>query len=127
MRYSSAVLGYFMNRTRRADLSADLTAETFAAALASAHRHRAEGATAVAWLIEIARNKLIDSIRRGWVEDVARRRLGMRPLELDHGLEEVETRIDFEAHERWLEKMLASLPRAHRHAILAPFPHARPH
>lgn len=118
-RYSTAVLGYFMNRTRRADLAADLTAETFAAALASAHRYRADGATAVAWLIEIARNKLIDSIRRGRVEDTARRRLGMRPVELDDGLEAVEARLDFGAHERWLEEMLASLPAAQRQAILA--------
>jgi RNA polymerase sigma-70 factor (ECF subfamily) len=118
-RYSHAVLGYFMNRTRRADLAADLTAETFAAALESAHRYRAEGATAVAWLIEIARNKLIDSIRRGRVEDAARRRLGMRPLELDDALDALETRLDFAAHERWLEEMLISLPPAHREAILA--------
>jgi RNA polymerase sigma factor (sigma-70 family) len=79
----------------------------------------AQGTTAVGWLIEIARNKLIDSIRPGRVEDAARRRLGMRPLELDHGLDEVEARMDFQAHERWLEEMLASLPPAQRQAILA--------
>jgi DNA-directed RNA polymerase specialized sigma24 family protein len=35
-RFEAAVLGFFFRATRRADLAADLTAEVFAAALASA-------------------------------------------------------------------------------------------
>src|SRR3954462_8787564 len=117
-RYRDAVLGYFMNRTRRPDLAADLTAETFAAALANAHRYRGSG-SAAGWLFEIARNKLVDSVRRGRVEDVARRKLQMQPIELDGSLDEIEARLDFQAHEDWLEQMLASLPDDQRSAILA--------
>jgi hypothetical protein len=71
-RYRDAVVGYFMNRTRRPDLAADLTAETFAAALAAADGYRGSGGAA-GWLFQIARSKLVDSVRRGRVEDGARR------------------------------------------------------
>jgi DNA-directed RNA polymerase specialized sigma24 family protein len=37
-RHAQSLLGYFFRRTRHAELAADLTAETFAAALDGAHR-----------------------------------------------------------------------------------------
>ena len=67
---------YFARRTRDAELAADLTAETFAAALDGAHRHRPDKGPAVAWLYGIARRKLAHAARKGAVEDRARRRLG---------------------------------------------------
>lgn len=119
LRYREAILGYFINRTRRVDLAGDLTAETFAAALAGARAYRGRG-SAAGWLFEIARHKLIDSVRRGRVDDRARQRMGMRPIELEDGdLEAVESRIDLEAHEQWLGKLLQELPSAQREAILA--------
>lgn len=81
-RHLEAVVRYFMARTHDPELSADLTAEVFAAALAAAGRYRADRAPALVWLYAIARNKLRDSVRRGQVEDRARRRLGMAPAEM---------------------------------------------
>lgn len=71
------VLGYMMRRTGDAEVAADLTAETFAAAIVSRRRFRAGGAPAGAWLFAIAHRKLIDYQRRGYADERARRRLGM--------------------------------------------------
>jgi RNA polymerase sigma-70 factor (ECF subfamily) len=84
-RYAEPVFAFLINRTRRADLAADLTAETFAAALAGARRFWRDAPTAAPWLFRIARNELLDSVRRKRVEDSARRKLGMQPIELDDG------------------------------------------
>jgi len=75
-----AVLAFFLRRTADRELAADLTAETFAAALASLGRYRPDRYGALAWLFTIAHRKLVDSIRRGQVEDRARRRLRLDPL-----------------------------------------------
>ena len=71
-RYERAIAGYFMRRTRDAELTADLTAEVFAAAFAAADRYRPDAKTAAPWLFTIAQNTLASSVRRGRVEDVAR-------------------------------------------------------
>src|SRR4051794_4388416 len=101
-RYSEPVFAFLLTRTRRADLAADLTAETFASVLSAADRFREDTATAAPWLFQIARNKLLDSLRRRRVEDSARRALAMSPIELDdQALAELEERIDLQAHEHW--------------------------
>src|SRR3954453_18827075 len=80
-RYAELILAYFLNRTARRDIAADLTAETFAAALAGAARVRGGRENAAGWLFgTAARNKLIDSFRRGQVEDRSRRELGLEPV-----------------------------------------------
>jgi RNA polymerase sigma-70 factor (ECF subfamily) len=76
------VLGFFVSRTRDPELAADLTAETFAAALAARGRYRPEKGSADSWLFSIAFHKLADAQRRGYAEDRARRRLGMERLVL---------------------------------------------
>lgn len=81
-RHVDTLLGFFARRTRDAELAADLTAETFAAALASRRRYRPEAGAAIAWLFGIASNKLADAQRRGFAERGARRRLGMERIEL---------------------------------------------
>jgi DNA-directed RNA polymerase specialized sigma24 family protein len=48
------VLGYMMRRTRDPEAAADLTAETFAAAIVARRRYRPERAPAGAWLFAIA-------------------------------------------------------------------------
>ncbi|HET6865314.1 MAG TPA: RNA polymerase sigma factor [Solirubrobacteraceae bacterium] len=83
LRYERAMLAFFLRGTHDAELAADLTAEVFAAVLLACRRYRPGAAPASAWLFAIAQNKLADSRRRGRVEDAARRRLGMAPLELD--------------------------------------------
>jgi RNA polymerase sigma factor (sigma-70 family) len=105
-RHERLVLGYFMRRTRDPELAADLAAETFAAALLGARRYRGGGAPASAWLVGIARNVLAGSVRRARVEDRARRRLGMEPLELDDDLLERIARVDGDAR---VEALLARL------------------
>jgi RNA polymerase sigma factor (sigma-70 family) len=119
-RYADSVLAYLITRTQRPDLAADLTAETFAAALAAARRFRPEATSAAPWLFQIARNKLLDSVRRGRVEDAMRRKLGMQALEIDDaGLVQLEARLDLEAEEAWLAEALRELPAEQRAAILA--------
>lgn len=75
-RHLSPVLGYFMARTRDPALSADLTAETFAAALATGHRLR-PGCAITNWLYLLARTVLTESLRGAQVESRRRRALGM--------------------------------------------------
>jgi RNA polymerase sigma-70 factor (ECF subfamily) len=119
-RYAEPVFAFLINRTRRADLAADLTAETFAAALAGARRFWRDAPTAAPWLFRIARNELLDSVRRKRVEDSARRKLGMQPIELDDGaLAELEERLDLQAEEARVAEALAVLPDDQRAAILA--------
>lgn len=88
-----AVLAFFLRRTGDRELAADLTAETFAAALAALARYQPDRCSALAWLFTIAHRKMVDSIRRGQVEDRARRRLGLEPLLFsDEDIERVEQR-----------------------------------
>jgi RNA polymerase sigma factor (sigma-70 family) len=81
-RHVDTLLGFFARRTRDAELAADLTAETFAAALSSRRRYRPESGAAVAWLFGIAMKKLADAQRRGYAERRARRKMGMERIEL---------------------------------------------
>lgn len=83
-RHEDAVLAFFLRRVRnRPELAADLTAETFAAALRGRLTHDPERGEAKAWLFGIARHVLAGSLRRGRVEDEARRKLEMERLVLD--------------------------------------------
>jgi RNA polymerase sigma factor (sigma-70 family) len=93
-------------------------AETFAAALLAAPRFKRRKEPAVAWLFTIARRKLIDSWRRGKVEDVARRKLGMEPMELDDGgLARIDAMIDEERNPLPLTELMNRLPADQREAL----------
>jgi RNA polymerase sigma-70 factor (ECF subfamily) len=112
------VLGFFARRTREPELAADLTAETFAAALAARRRYRAGRGSADSWLFAIAYHKLADAQRRGVAEDRARRRLGMERIDLtDADL----SRIEQLADEHWAEASVEQLPPDQRDAIRAHF------
>jgi RNA polymerase sigma-70 factor (ECF subfamily) len=116
-RHERAICGYFLRRTRDAELAADLTAETFAAALLAAPRFRARpDAPAVAWLFGIARNVLRRSLERSRVEDRARRRLGMPPLELS---EEQLAALDRVHADDMVARLLATLPPEQAAAVRA--------
>lgn len=83
-RHEDAMLAYFLRRTREAELAADLTAETFARALAGRRNFDAMRGEARGWLFGIARHVLATSLERGRVDDETRRRLGMEQLVLSH-------------------------------------------
>jgi RNA polymerase sigma factor (sigma-70 family) len=87
-RYAPEVLRYFARRVRDPEAAADLTAETFAAAVVAQHRFRADRGSAAGWLYGIAGHKLADFQRHGYLEDRARRELGMvrRPLSEEDAL-----------------------------------------
>lgn len=117
-RHLSAVLGYLLARVKRAELAADLCAEVFARALAEAERYEAARAPARAWLFSIAHSALVDSVRRGQVDDRARRRLRMPARELaDEDLERVEELADLDAS--LVERAVAGLSLEQRQAVLA--------
>jgi RNA polymerase sigma-70 factor (ECF subfamily) len=116
-RYERAMLVFFLRRVGEPELAADLTAEVFAAALASCSRYRRGDAPASAWLFAIAQHKLAKSRRRGRVEDVARRRLGMAPVVLE---DEELARIErFGAAEDVVIGLLEQLPAEQREAVRA--------
>jgi RNA polymerase sigma-70 factor (ECF subfamily) len=90
-RHERSIAGFLMRRTRSAELAADLTAEVFAAALLAWRQQSRPAVDERAWLFGIAQHKLIDSYRRGRVEDDARVRLGMRPTVVsDESFEQIE-------------------------------------
>lgn len=77
-RYAGRIAGYHLRRCRDEEAALDLTAETFAQAWCGRRAFRDEaGGSAGPWLYGIARNVLLQSVRRARLEDGARRRLGM--------------------------------------------------
>lgn len=127
-RHEQAMLVFFLRRTASPEVAADLTAEVFAAALASAGRFRPAKAPAVAWLYAIANHKLASSRRRGRVEDRARRRLRMEPLVLtDEALERVEALADAQRGAEAIRRSLARLPDDQREAVRQRIVEERPY
>ncbi|MFZ1993068.1 MAG: RNA polymerase sigma factor [Solirubrobacteraceae bacterium] len=77
-RYTEQINGYHLRRCRDEQAALDLTAETFAQAWCARRTFRDEaGGRAGPWLYGIARNVLLQSVRRERLEDGARQRLGM--------------------------------------------------
>lgn len=112
-RYEPILVGYFYRRTGRAELAADLTAETFARIIESRDRFDAQQGAPRGWIFAIARNVLTRSYDLGRVEDAARQALSMQPLVLtDADLE----RIDSEAEAAAITA-LAGLPADQADAI----------
>jgi RNA polymerase sigma-70 factor (ECF subfamily) len=119
-RHLADMLGYFLRRTRDPELTADLTAEVFAAALLAAHRYRPGELPAVAWLYGIAAHKLADSRRRGRVQHAARRRLSWEALVLeDPDFARIEELADPGGASVAVTAALATLPADQRSAVLA--------
>src|SRR3974390_1195320 len=75
--FERPVLQFFMHATGRADLAADLAAETFACVLESVASYDSARGRADQWLFGIARNVLGASYRCGRVDAAARERLGL--------------------------------------------------
>ena len=114
-RYIDMLLGYFARRVGDPESAADLTAETFAAALAARPRFRRASTPAVAWLFGIAQHKLTDFRRRGSAEERMRRRLGMERLPVDADDRELITMLGRDA--AW--QLIDELPPEQREAVRA--------
>jgi RNA polymerase sigma factor (sigma-70 family) len=114
-RHAAAVLAYFARRTRDPESAADLTAETFAAAIMARPRFRPGPEPAVAWLFGIARHKLGDFERRGRAEARALRRLNVERPRLDEDDAEL---VALMADEVSMQ-LLSNLPDDERRAIQA--------
>jgi RNA polymerase sigma factor (sigma-70 family) len=122
-RFEEELLAFFMRATRRAEVAADLTAEVFAAALSSARLYRGELGSARAWLFGIARHELADTWQRGRVEDRARRRLGLEPVNLsDETLERID---ELDALATGVLRLLEDLPDDQRAAVKGRVLHER--
>jgi RNA polymerase sigma factor (sigma-70 family) len=117
-RHVRAVLAHLRSAGLSTEDALDLTAEVFAAALIASRRYRPGEAPARAWLLGIARNKLMHRRRRAATETAARRRLGMARLTFsDEALERVEELLETEpAH---YTNGAAALPPAEREAVVA--------
>ena len=90
-RWMPAVMSYHRQATGSAELALDLTAETFAAVIASIDRFDSQRGSASNWLFGIARHKLHDSFRRARVEASAREALSWERVVFgDEDLERVE-------------------------------------
>lgn len=75
-RWEGPILAWLQRRTKDAEVAVDLCGEVFASALGAADRFIGAGdGSAAAWLFTIARNTLLTSLRKGRVEEQARRRL----------------------------------------------------
>jgi RNA polymerase sigma factor (sigma-70 family) len=123
-RHVRGVIAFFHRRTGDAEIAADLTAETFAAALEGCHRYAPDRGAPAAWLYGIAHRRLTTLQRHGGVERRARRRLGMARIELtDEMLERVEAIADAERVD--VDVAMAALPVDQRDAVRARVLHDR--
>jgi RNA polymerase sigma factor (sigma-70 family) len=114
-RHAAAVLAYFARRTRDPESAADLTAETFAAAIMARPRFRPGPEPASAWLYGIARHKLVDFQRRGRAEARALRQLRVERPQLD----EDDTQLIALMADEVSMQLLSELPDDERRAIQA--------
>ena len=118
-RWEGPILAWLQRRTRDAELAVDLSGEVFASALGAADRFIGAGdGSAAAWLFTIARNTLLSSIRKGRVEEQARRRLATwEPVPL-HEVD-LDAIVALESDGPALMKALAELPERQRDAVRA--------
>ena len=122
-RHVRTVLGYFQRRTRNPELAADLTAETFAAALVARRRFEPGPVPASVWLFGIAQHKLADSHRRGAAEDRLRRRLGLERL----ALSEADVELIVWLGDEVASQLVSELPEDQANAIRAHVLEDRPY
>lgn len=119
-RHSEAVLAFLLFRTRDAERALDLTAETFAVALAGRRRYRSSKGAARGWIFGIAKNVLHESTRSAASAVRVRQRLGMQRRSFeDEELERVETLIDLSRQELPLTQLVGDLAPEQRRAVLA--------
>jgi RNA polymerase sigma-70 factor, ECF subfamily len=102
------IYGYLLSRTGSQVLAEDLTAETFLAALGGLRRRTVASPT-TAWLVGVARHKLVDHWRRQERED--------RSLRLVHNPDAYEDPWDVELDALHVRQVLHTLGAHHRAAL----------
>jgi RNA polymerase sigma-70 factor (ECF subfamily) len=113
------MLGFFYRRTACPHTSAELTAETFAGALAGLARFDPTRGTGRSWLFGIARNLYKQWLRRGRLQRRSRRRLGMADIAIvEDDLGRIEALVDLQRRRPLLSKALDDLPPKLRDAVL---------
>lgn len=116
-RHEALVVAFHQRRVRDPEVAADLTAETFAQALASRHRFKADGpGSAVRWLYGVAANVLRRSVRQAAVEQRKVDRLRLERPSLD---DEALAAIEAAGSDRGVMAALAALPEDQRAVIRA--------
>lgn len=119
-RHVDAVLAFTYRRCGDVELAADVTSETFAAAVLASKRYRPEVAPVRTWLFGIAHHKLTDEQRRLGAERRARARLQIREdASHDDDLSSLEARLDARAFGADVLALVADLPPAERAAVTA--------
>jgi RNA polymerase sigma-70 factor (ECF subfamily) len=103
------VYGYLLTRCGSSTLAEDLTAETFLAAVSAVKRDTVPRMT-VAWLVGVARHKLVDHWRRASRED---RKLRLAYDEQD----DVDDPWDVQIEAARAQEVLATLGPHHRSAL----------
>jgi RNA polymerase sigma-70 factor (ECF subfamily) len=117
-RHAERIYAQVQHRVARRDVALELTAETFAQALRSADRFRAEQGPASGWLSGIAKHLVATYLRRQHVEDRARRRLGIRErTSFADAEDETVDRLDAAARRDDLAQAIATLPADQRAAL----------
>jgi RNA polymerase sigma factor (sigma-70 family) len=125
-RRRTTVLRFLRPRVRNAELASDLMCETFASALMVVHDHgRDLPREPIAWLLTIARNELVDAMRRGTVAEDARRRIGLQRLVLDD--EDLEAIDDAAADADLMAELARELPAEQLDALTARVLDERPY
>ncbi|HEV2370333.1 MAG TPA: sigma-70 family RNA polymerase sigma factor [Acidimicrobiales bacterium] len=105
------VYGYLVRRCGQAALAEDLTGQTFLAAV-HAVRRDPNTALSVAWLVAVARNKLVDHWRRR-----AREEKGLAEVAADSGSNEVTDPWDAQLDTMRAQAVLGQLGPHHRAAL----------
>lgn len=119
-RHVDAVLAFLVRRGLDVETAADLTAETFAAALVAAPRFRPGPVPVRGWLFAIADHKRVDLVRRDRSSTDARRRLGLGDVRVQpDDIADLEERLDCTAIGRAAMGRIDDLPPAERDAVLA--------
>jgi RNA polymerase sigma factor (sigma-70 family) len=123
-RHLGRVVAYLMREARDPELAADIAGEVFATVIVAARRYRPETESAAPWLIGIARNTLAASRRRGRVQDAARRRLEIEPIDFNDDDSGATDAIAGRAGTNVVD-LVAGLPTDERHAVEARVVHER--
>lgn len=126
-RWEGPILAWLQRRTQDPELAVDLCGEVFASALGAADRFIGAGSgSAAAWLFTIARNTLLTSLRRGRVEEHARRRLEAWEPVLLHEID-LDAIVELESDGPALMAALENLPDRQRDAVRARILEERPY